>query len=169
MLIIALVSVALLGFFLSMAIDAQIKQSQVYWQSATPISVTEVVVTSGAGEGTAWLYIQIRNTGNYLIRITKMFGVNGTSFVSIIYCSGTPGCSGSSGIMSDFFYLSPWEESYFANKVNGALSRTVLFTSQASSSLGYFLAAFSSGCKNSSSDPGTLIVPNLRLSIYSLH
>lgn len=161
-LIVALVSVALLGFFPGMATDAQIRQSQVYWQSATPIAVTEVVVavTSGTGEGTNWPYIRIRNTGNYPIRITKMIGANGTSYVSTIYCT-LPGCVGSTANMSDFFYLSPGEESYFANAANGALSRTVLFIPQTSSSSGYFLAAFSSGCKNSSSDPGTLVVPTL--------
>jgi hypothetical protein len=36
-LIVALVSVALLGFFPGMASDAQITQSQAYWQSAQPI------------------------------------------------------------------------------------------------------------------------------------
>ena len=161
-LIVALVSVALLGFFPGMAADAQIKQSQIYWQSATPIAITEVVVavTSGTGEGTDWPYIRIKNTGVYPIRITKMIGANGTGYVSTIYCT-LPGCVGSTGNMSDFFYLSPGEESYFANAVNGALSRTVLFIPQTSSSSGYFLAAFSSGCKNSSSDPGTLIVPTL--------
>ena len=40
-LIIALVSVALLGFFPGMASDAQITQSQIYWQSASPIAITE--------------------------------------------------------------------------------------------------------------------------------
>ena len=161
-LIVALVSVALLGFFPGMAADAQIKQSQIYWQSATPIAITEVVVavTSGTGEGTDWPYIRIKNTGVYPIRITKMIGANGTGYVSTIYCT-LPGCVGSTGNMGDFFYLSPGEESYFANAVNGALSRTVLFIPQTSGSSGYFLAAFSSGCKNSSSDPGTLIVPTL--------
>ncbi len=40
-LIIALVGIALLGFFPGTASDAQIAESQIYWRSASPISITE--------------------------------------------------------------------------------------------------------------------------------
>jgi archaellin len=160
-LIIALVSVALLGFFPGMASDAQMTQSQTYWQSATPISVVEISVKAASTwADTSWPYLRIRNSGQYPIRLTKMIGSNGTSYVSIIYCSG---CPGSIGNISDFFYLAPGEELYFANSINGGglNSRTVLFTPQNSASSSYQLAAYSSGCRNSSADPGMLILPTL--------
>lgn len=164
-LVIALVSVALLGFFPGMASDAQITQSQMYWRGASPIAIIEAVaaVTTSSGESVIWPYIRIKNTGVYPIRITKMIGANGASYVDTIYCSGVPGCPGSTGNMSDFFYLAPGEENYFANSVNGGglSSKTVLFYLQTASSVSYYLAAFSSGCKNSSANPGTLIVPTL--------
>jgi len=72
-LIVALVSVALLGFFPGMASDAQLTQSQAYWQGAQPVTIAEsaakysTVDTSGA-------YLRLRNNGAYTIRITKILG-----------------------------------------------------------------------------------------------
>ncbi len=43
--IVALVSIALLGFFPGTASDSQLTESAIYWQSATPIAMTE----TGAG------------------------------------------------------------------------------------------------------------------------
>lgn len=86
-LIVALVSVALLGFFPGMASDAQITQSQMYWQSAQPVAIIE---NGGAWHGgTPWgiesmntMIIRIRNSGVYPIRITKVLG-GGSVFPSI--------------------------------------------------------------------------------------
>jgi len=68
-LIVALVSVALLGFFPGMASDAQITQSQAYWQSASPISIIETAAVA-ASATTTMPYLRIRNSGTYPIRIT---------------------------------------------------------------------------------------------------
>jgi len=81
-LIVALVSVALLGFFPGMASDAQVTQSQTYWQSAQPIAVVETawawkqsaICWSAVDCGGA--YIRIRNTGMYSIRLSAMLGAN---------------------------------------------------------------------------------------------
>lgn len=51
-LIVALVSVALLGFFLGMASDAQETQSKAYWSSASPISIVEWGARTGNTSGT---------------------------------------------------------------------------------------------------------------------
>ena len=50
-LIVALVSVALLGFFPGMASDAQITQSQMYWKSATPVAIVENAARTTIGNG----------------------------------------------------------------------------------------------------------------------
>jgi len=77
-LIVALVSVALLGFFPGMASDAQITQSQMYWQSASPIAIIETgakyVCHSSANY--TYPYLRIKNTGAYPITITKIWAGN---------------------------------------------------------------------------------------------
>ena len=101
-LIVALVSVALLGFFPGMASDAQMTQSQIYWRSASPIAIVEIDAKY-YGSGLTAPYIRIRNVGSYPIRITKMLG-NGYSIAEL----------GSAGLISSILYLAPGEESYFA-------------------------------------------------------
>jgi len=105
-LIVALVSVALLGFFPGMASDAQITQSQAYWKSTQPIAITEWAAkarSDGPQYGT-YAYLRIRNNGAYPIRITKMLAAGQS--VSQIYISG--------GVdMSPYYYMGPGEEKYF--------------------------------------------------------
>jgi len=86
-LIVALVSVALLGFFPGMASDAQITQSQAYWQSMQPISISEFgpayaysSLPTGVPTNT---YFRIRNNGQYRIRLEKMLG--GGNTVNVYY------------------------------------------------------------------------------------
>jgi len=81
-LIVALVSVALLGFFPGMANDAQYTQSQAYWQSVQPISISELgpayayaTLPTGIPTNT---YFRIRNSGQYRIRLEKMLGGGNT-------------------------------------------------------------------------------------------
>ena len=50
-LVVALVLVALLGFFPGMASDAQLEQSRLYWSSAYPISITQAVAADTAMGG----------------------------------------------------------------------------------------------------------------------
>jgi len=77
-LIVALVSVALLGFFPGMASDAQETQSKTYWSSASPISIVETgarFLANGEWNYT-FTYFRIRNNGNYPISITKILAGN---------------------------------------------------------------------------------------------
>ncbi len=125
-LIVALISVALLGFFPGMASDAQITQSKTYWQSASPIAIVEMVVKYWT-DSYAIPYLRVRNTGAYLIRITKLIG--GTQSFSQIH-DGTNFQN-----ISDYYYLAPGEEKYFAwNNIFPGLSlnREIGFTTTAS-------------------------------------
>jgi hypothetical protein len=73
-LIIALVSVALLGFFPGMASDAQLAQSKAYWQSASPIAIIEWGARDiiSSNNNLTVVYMRIRNTGSYPISLTKV-------------------------------------------------------------------------------------------------
>ena len=72
-LIIALVSIALLGFFPGMANDAKVAQSQAYWQSATPIAVKEAAARyNSEGEGANALVLVLENTGSYPIQLVAI-------------------------------------------------------------------------------------------------
>ena len=77
-LIVALVSVALLGFFPGMASDAQITQSQTYWQSTSPIAIIEsnAKLVCHTSANYTYPYLRLRNTGNYPITITKILAGN---------------------------------------------------------------------------------------------
>ena len=78
--IIALVSLALLGFFPGMASDAQKAQSKAYWASASPIAIVEMgpanYVLTGHGNASVF-YIRLRNTGSSKITINKILGGDG--------------------------------------------------------------------------------------------
>ena len=104
-LIVALVSVALLGFFPGMASDAQITQSKTYWQSASPIAIVEMVARYSDATS-AKPYLRVRNNGAYPIRITKLLG--GGQSISYYH-------NGSGAVLiSDYYYLASGEEKYFA-------------------------------------------------------
>jgi len=105
-LIVALVSVALLGFFPGMASDAQLTQSQAYWQAATPIAITETgakhVCHSSANY--TYPYLRIRNTGSYQITLTKILA--GNQNIAYVWTAGwSPGL-----LMSTRLSLAPGEE-----------------------------------------------------------
>ena len=113
-LIIALVSVALLGFFPGMASDAQHTQSEMYLQSATPIAI--VGISPAYRNDVNWppntahaIHMRIRNTGSYPIRLQKMFG--GGNFITQYYDY----VAGATRSFSDI-YLAPGEETCFGNK-----------------------------------------------------
>jgi hypothetical protein len=108
-LIVALVSVALLGFFPGMATDAQMAQSQTYWQSASPIAITEwgARLVGDVGNYTQF-YMRIRNTGSYPIRLSKVLA-NGRN--SATMCTGSWGCAGAYTSV----YLFPGEERIFGH------------------------------------------------------
>jgi len=122
-LIVALVSVALLGFFPGMASDAQATQSQAYWQSASPIAIVEW----GALDYDSWtgnlsmMYLRLRNTGAYPVRITAMTG--GGSGSSTIYCDTS--CDGTAGTknIADIYYMAPGEEKIYSHNSFGTVYR----------------------------------------------
>jgi hypothetical protein len=104
-LIVALVSVALLGFFPGMASDAQVTQSKTYWQGAQPVAITEWRAVYYAAD--THPYFRVKNNGAYPIRITKMLGANQS--ISMYY-------NGSGNLnISDDYYMAPGEERWFGN------------------------------------------------------
>jgi len=153
-LIVALVSVALLGFFPSMASDAQITQSQAYWQSASPIAITETaaIVHSTSYPEYTFPYIRIRNSGAYPIRITKMLGGTRGGNISQVY-DGTGYRQ-----MSELFYLSPGAEAYFAYSTVVTPERRVYFALPATgTSSGNNLLEASSICSPVGSAPPGMV------------
>ena len=109
-LIVALVSVALLGFFPGMASDAQITQSQMYWRSASPIAILEIH-SINIDSPYSPAYIKVMNSGAYPIRITKL--VSGNYSISKL--------NGGAGNIADYFYLAPGEEKAFATSYGNLL------------------------------------------------
>jgi len=150
-LIVALVSVALLGFFPGMASDAQITQSQAYWQSATPIAIVESGAKVHASEDITYPYLRLRNTGAYPIRITGVIGATGGKTTQF-WGSGC-GLSSTSNI-SDHFYLGPGEERYFGWAVSSC--NWELGATTGASSNYFWVGGASSVCQNSTTTPGTL-------------
>jgi len=141
-LIVALVSVALLGFFPGMAQDAQITQSQMYWQSATPIAVTETVAGLKASNGFTYAWIRMRNNGAYPIRITALVGADSLRNTQFYY--------GGWVNISDYYYLGPGEEGYFTG--NSGRQLQIQATATDSTRVG----GASSVCQNSSASPGVV-------------
>jgi len=109
-LIVALVSVALLGFFPGMASDAQMTQSQAYWRGAQPVSVVESAAKYYNAD-TSDAYLRLKNNGAYPITITKIWG-NGANISQAWNASGyiplntvlylAPGNEGTLGSSSSF-------------------------------------------------------------------
>jgi len=137
-LIVALISVALLGFFPGMAADAQATQSKIYWSSATPIAIVEWDVKYWSAS-LSTPYLRVKNTGVYPIRITKLLGASGQS-ISQLWIPGLVN-------ISDYYDMASGEEKYFSFNGNypTLLNRNVDFY-LAGSSTGGSLKASSSIC-----------------------
>lgn len=153
-LIIALVGVALLGFFPGTANDAQITESQIYWRSASPIAITEWDARyTGTWYPTGTVpYLRIRNTGNYPLRITKLLGPG--DYADTVYLGGT-----SYPNISSVFYLAPGEESYFGRQDVYGLpaNRQVTFNVGSTVGGGMDLFGLTSRCDQSG---GTMVMPS---------
>jgi len=162
-LVVALVSVALLGFFPGMASDSQLAQSQMYWQGASPIAIVEMdaVASASWGSATSWPYLRIRNTGAYPVRLTKILGGLGQN-ISVVYCSAAICGSAGYANISDKYYLAPGEEKHFCSNNNGCSAYIHFAFTAVGASYTNSLAAFSSGCQNSTDNQGTLNVNNFR-------
>jgi len=160
-LIVALVSVALLGFFPGMASDAQMTQSKAYWSSASPIAITEWDARARATDGTSFPYLRIKNNGAYPIRVNGIVGGDGaaaTTFYAQTIAGCEPGTTGYYNI-SDYFYMAPGEEKYFAwaSCHGSACSRRI--TSGTGASSLYALGGATTVCQNSSASPGSITYP----------
>jgi hypothetical protein len=106
-LIVALVSVALLGFFPGMASDAQIAQSQAYWQSTSPVAITEWAAgRSDTSGGRTDVYLRIRNTGAYKVTVTKLLA-GGNEISNVWTGSRYP-----TAAISTMISMAPGEETY---------------------------------------------------------
>ena len=154
-LIVALVSVALLGFFPGMAQDSKITQSEMYWKSASPIAITEWgarVWTVNAG---TYPYVRVKNNGAYPIRITGIIGGDGSKITQF---QANPSCGLGSGAynISDYFYLAPGEEKYFADKMAYGTACDWYIGFITGASYGTYVGNATSVCANSTSAPGTL-------------
>jgi len=158
-LIVALVSVALLGFFPGMASDAQVTQSQMYWKSASPIAIIELDARARASDGTSLPYLRVRNNGAYPIRIRGIVGGDGVA-ITTFYTYANAGCSpNATGAynMNDYYYMAPGEEKYFAYILafSGIPCSRSIYSIQGGSG-GHNVGGASSLCQNSSASPGYL-------------
>ena len=158
-LIVALVSVALLGFFPGMASDAQFTQNQVYWQTTTPIQLLE----SGArfqssGGGQTRLYLRLKNAGTYPIRITKIYGADG-SYSDRLWITGADPCGAPGGDvpLSNYTYISPGAELALGNpsQFPGLICGWEI-NARPGASGASFIGGISPDCANSSFAPGIL-------------
>jgi len=162
-LIVALVSVALLGFFPGMASDAQITQSQMYWRSASPIAIIETAAKANIMSGSTYVYLRVKNNGNYPIRITGVVGADGGK-ATAVYSGASAACgTPSDGYynISDLFYLAPGEEKYFTTSMFGAGCIYELIFRTTASSPNMVVGGASSVCQNSTTAPGTAVMNNL--------
>ena len=156
-LIVALVSVALLGFFPGMASDAQMTQSKMYWSSASPIAIVESAARYWSIYPNANIpYLRIRNVGAYPIRITKLIGSD-NHYASTVYVGGS-----SYPNISSIGYLGPGEEMYFSQEslYGTVLRRHVGFemVGTCSGDGGLSICGLTSNCQNGSSF-GTIFMP----------
>jgi len=156
-LIVALVSVALLGFFPGMASDTQVQQNEMYWKSMQPIAIVETTVSYWDPDAdlVSVQHIRVRNTGAYPIRLTKMLG--GSTSISQVY-----DYSGGSGYVakniSDVAYLAPGAEVCFGDPHRNCKDKSLFFALPAGYSGAASLRALTSFCD--SSGKGVITMPN---------
>ena len=144
-LIVALVSVALLGFFPGMASDAQLTQSKTYWSSASPIAITELAAwgTNNAPTGRGLMYMRLRNNGNYPITITKIIGTNSTNYISRLFRCDTSAIDNLSSVLA----IAPGEETYVGYPIGvSGICREIDFYKASGTSSSYFLYNIASDC-----------------------
>jgi len=79
-LIIALVAIALLGFFPGMASDAQLAQTQAYWRSASPIAVVDgMMSTDQTTYDLPQVYLVLQNNGGETVQLLAVSGTTGSA------------------------------------------------------------------------------------------
>lgn len=110
-LIIALVSIALLGFFPGLSSGITDEQSRAYWSSASPISISEWGAKYATSIRSA-MYLRIRNTGSYTVRIIGIFANSSNTSEGYSYTEDNFAPLS----LSDYLYLSPGEEKYIGDQ-----------------------------------------------------
>lgn len=149
-LIIAVVTIALLGFFPGTAGDAEITESSIYWRAAAPIAIIETAATTSLPDGNGrytFPYLRVRNNGNYPLRITKVFSGISNGFVDQV-----AGGSGSV-ILADYYYLFPGEEKRFISSYHsGCMTKYFYIDSASSISGSWNLGGAQTTCRFTSSD-----------------
>jgi len=156
-LIVALVSVALLGFFPGMASESRIAQSEIYWKSASPIAIVESGAKTQANNiGETYPYLRIKNNGMYPIRLTGIVGADGNTATRFRGwdCGATDPAN-----ISDYYYMAPGEEKYFDVHYNLPCNWFVYSSMGASGST--TIGGASSMCQNSTSAPGLLVYKSI--------
>lgn len=159
-LVIALVGIALLGFFPGTASEAQMSESQIYWRSANPIAITEWGARAYVASGATYPYLRVRNTGTYPIRITGIVGGDGakatTFWTNLVNPASCPSAtdSGGSRNIRDYYYMAPGEEKYFAWGGAYGLPCEYQINVRTSGSSGFYVGGATSICQNSTSSPG---------------
>ena len=151
-LIVALVSVALLGFFPGMAGDSQVAQSQMYWRSASPIAITDWAAEAYSGSGNTYPYFRLRNTGTYPITITGIVGADGNKIT--VFLNGASTLN-----ISDYYYLGSGEEKYVGYWIYGVADRQIGIKSTGSTA--NWIGGATSLCANSASSPGTVTLSSM--------
>lgn len=158
-LIIALVGIALLGFFPGTASDAQITESQIYWKGASPVAITDAGGRVAASNGETYAYLFIKNTGSYPIRLTGIIGGDGgkmTQFYSDSTSPCVPSVTATYNI-ADYYYMAPGEEKYFITDwMHGGsyCRRHITFATSGTGS--NRVGGATTVCQNSSSAPGAI-------------
>ena len=153
-LIVALVSVALLGFFPGMASDAQETQSRAYWSGASPIAIVEWSARSSPSAERGIMYFRFRNTGAYPITITKIFAKNSTNYISQAWVAGLNETN-----LSDILGMAPGEESYLGYGMGVASIKEVDFYTTSGCGNSYKLCGADSICQPNA-PYGTLVARN---------
>ena len=147
-LIVALVSVSLLGFFPGISADSQIKQSQAYWSGeARPFQVVDAASTYGTicGNGGSGGYVlSVQNTEASTLKITNISADGSTGYcgpdgvqnaqvslgpgerklLSVVTSAGSSPCTAGTSVQMglNFTYSSP----YIANKTQLGTKKLVL-------------------------------------------
>ncbi len=157
-LIVALVSVALLGFFPGMASDAQETQSKAYWSGTSPIAITEWMAwgTTNVPTGRGVMYLRLRNNGAYPITITKIIGTTSTNYMTDMYLCETANRTNISSVLA----IAPGEESYIGYPIGSSSGcRQINFAKASGTSSSNWLYNVASDCLPTQ-PYGTVVVKN---------
>ena len=95
----------------------------------------------------------LRNTGNYPLRITKIFSRTNNGFVDSVFWYGGPG-GDREVALADHYYLSPGEEKSFISAPHSGCRAGIYFVvvKDAPNSFDFYLGGAQTTCRNTSDD-----------------